>query len=68
MALTATQIDAYERDGYLIVRDALTAAELAELRDTCDFFARQALELTEDSDVIELDDAPHLADGPPLIR
>ncbi|MCY3661777.1 MAG: phytanoyl-CoA dioxygenase family protein [bacterium] len=68
MALTQTQIDSYERDGYLIVREALTAGELAELVDTCDFFARQALELTGDSDVIELDDARHLADGPPLIR
>ena len=68
MALTQTQIEAYERDGYLVVQDALTASEVAELQDAADRFAQQALNLTEDSDVIELDDAPHLAGGPPLIR
>ena len=68
MTLTPAQIESYEREGYLIVRDVFSPAEMAELRDTADFFARQALELTGDSDVIELDDAPHLAGGPPLIR
>ncbi len=68
MALTQTQIDSYERDGYLVVRDALTPSEMAGLIDAADYFARQALELTEDSDIIELDDAPQNAGGPSLIR
>ena len=68
MALTADQIESYERDGYVVVKDVLTGAEMAELRAAADFFAEQALHLKTDSDVIELDDAPHLADGPPLIR
>ena len=68
MALTADQIESYERDGYVVVKDVLTAAEMAELRAAADFFAEQALHLKADSDVIELDDAAHLADGPPLIR
>ncbi len=68
MALTADQIESYERDGYVVVKDVLTGAEMAELRAAADFFAEQALHLKADSDVIELDDAAHLADGPPLIR
>ena len=68
MTLTSSQIDSYERDGYLVVRDAFTPSEMTELVDAADSFARQALELTEDSDVIELDDAPHLEGGPSLIR
>lgn len=68
MTLTSAQIDSYDRDGYLVVHDVFSPAEMAELRDTADFFAQQALSLTGDTDVIELDDAPHLADGPPLIR
>ena len=68
MVLTADQIESYERDGYVVVRDVLTEAEMAGVRAAADYFAEQALHLTEDSDAIELDDAPHLADGPPLIR
>ena len=68
MALTADQIESYERDGYVVVKDVLTGAEMAELRAAADFFAEQALHLKADSDVIELDDAAHLTDGPPLIR
>ena len=54
MALTADQIESYERDGYVVVKDALTGAEMAELRAAADFFAEQALHLKADSDVIEL--------------
>ena len=68
MALNADQIESYERDGYVVVKDVLTGAEMAELRAAADFFAEQALALTADSPIIELDDAPHLAGGPPLIR
>ncbi|MDE0654378.1 MAG: phytanoyl-CoA dioxygenase family protein [bacterium] len=68
MTLTPAQIESYERDGYLIVRDVLTPSDMAEIRGAADHFARQALDLTEDSDVIELDDSAQLADGPPLIR
>ena len=68
MTLTPIQIDSYQRTGYLVVKGALTAAELTELRETADFFAEQARSLTADSNAIELDDSPHLAGEPPLIR
>ena len=68
MTLTPIQIDSYRRTGYLVVKGALTAAELTELRETADFFAEQARSLTADSNAIELDDSPHLAGEPPLIR
>ena len=68
MVLTADQIESYERDGYVVVKDVLTGTEMAELRGAADFFAEQALTLTADSPIIELDDSPHLADGPPLVR
>ncbi len=68
MTLTPAQIDSYERNGYLVVSDVLTGDEMAELRETADFFAEQARRLTADSHVIELDDSPHLAGEPPLIR
>ncbi len=42
MALSREQIEAYDRDGFLVVEDVLSADEIAELRRVTDDFTAPA--------------------------
>jgi hypothetical protein len=44
--LSKAQREAYERDGFIVVPDVFSSAEIAELRAVTDEFARRAARVT----------------------
>ncbi|MXW96341.1 MAG: phytanoyl-CoA dioxygenase family protein, partial [Acidimicrobiaceae bacterium] len=66
--LTPGQVEAYRSDGYVVVRNALPHRSVVRLRDAADAFAEQALRLSGDTDVIELEDAAAFNGAPARVR
>ena len=64
MVLTTKQIEAYEHDGYLIVRDVFEAERVRQLISAADEFALTAQTLTANTNMIELDPAVVAAGAP----
>ena len=73
--LTEAQRAAYERDGFIVVPDVFSAAEIAELRQVTDRFVAASAQIGANDDVYDLEDthcaveprvrrlkAPHLID------
>jgi phytanoyl-CoA hydroxylase len=53
--LSQDQIDAYRRDGFIVVPDVLSAEEVAELRRVTDEFVEKARAVREHDDVYDLE-------------
>lgn len=47
--LNSDHLNNYRNDGYAIVRDVFTSADLAQMHSACDDFERQALDFTADT-------------------
>jgi ectoine hydroxylase-related dioxygenase (phytanoyl-CoA dioxygenase family) len=73
--LSDTQRAAYDRDGFIVVSDVFTPAEIAELRRVTDVFVAGAARVTANDDIYDLEEshspaaprvrrlkAPHLID------
>jgi phytanoyl-CoA hydroxylase len=67
MSLTKAQIDAYDRDGFIIVPDVLSADEIAELRRVTDDFVEGSRAVSAHTDVYDLEPG-HTADDPRVRR
>src|SRR5437763_4702414 len=65
--LSAAQRDAYERDGFIVVADVLSPAEIGELRRVSDEFVRNAAAVTANDEVYDLEDS-HSAREPRVRR
>ena len=68
MVLSSEQIEAYRRDGWVVLRHVLCGDEVAELRRAAEFFEAEAQLLDESSSVIELDDVASRTTGTKRIR
>jgi len=68
VTLSPQQIEAYHRDGSVVVRGVLSPVEVAELRAAAEDFEAQAQLLDASSAVIELDDVATEPGGPRHIR
>lgn len=67
--LTQDQIDEYKRDGYLAVREVFTPAEVQELKDVTDEFVDRSRDVSEHTDVFDIDlRAGHSSETPKLRR
>jgi ectoine hydroxylase-related dioxygenase (phytanoyl-CoA dioxygenase family) len=55
--LTDAQRAAYDRDGFFVVPDVFSAAEIDELRRVTDDFVRQAAQITANDPVYDLEDS-----------
>jgi phytanoyl-CoA hydroxylase len=67
MGLTAEQIAAYRREGYLVVHDVLDAGELASLRAATDALLAGAHGVTDHTPLYDLEDT-HRPDAPRVRR
>jgi phytanoyl-CoA hydroxylase len=65
--LSAAQRDAYERDGFIVVPDVFSPAEIDELRRVTDEFVRNAAAVTANDEVYDLEDT-HSRDEPRVRR
>lgn len=65
--LTRDQKDSYDREGYLMVENVLSEADLAELRAITYDFIERSRTVQESDDVFDLDDG-HSAETPRLTR
>src|SRR5436309_14917674 len=65
--LSAAQRDAYERDGFIVVPDVFSSAEIDELRRVTDEFVRNAAAVTANDEVYDLEDT-HSRDEPRVRR
>ncbi len=65
--LTTKQIEQYQRDGYTVVRHALTVELLGELRQVTDEIAASAKGLTDHTSVLDLEPT-HTPDNPRVRR
>src|SRR5262249_14677432 len=54
--LTDAQRETYERDGFTVVPDVFSSAEIAELRAVTDEFVRNAASVAANDDVYDLED------------
>jgi hypothetical protein len=61
--LTDAQRAAYERDGFIVVPDVFSAAEIAELGAATDAFERDAALVAANDDIYDLEDT-HSATAP----
>ena len=66
--LSEADVNAYKSDGFIVVRGAIDAVRMAELRCAADWFAIEALDVADSSGVIELDDVATQAAGVSLVR
>lgn len=57
----------YQRDGFIVVPDVVSAQEIAELRQVTDEFVEQSRQATEHTEVFDLEDG-HSASEPRLRR
>lgn len=67
MQLTADQVEAYRRDGFIIVENVLSADEVKALRDVTDEFVQKAKGVTEHTDVYDLEPS-HTPEDPRVRR
>jgi ectoine hydroxylase-related dioxygenase (phytanoyl-CoA dioxygenase family) len=65
--LSAAELTAYRRDGFIVVPDVLSAAEIATLRHATDGFVRESAAVLAHNDVYDLEDA-HSAREPRVRR
>lgn len=65
--LTQAQIDAYRRDGYLLIENAITQEQLAAARRVMDDFVEESRLLTRSDSVLDLED-DHTHDHPRVRR
>ena len=65
--LSKEQVEAYHRDGYITVENVYSAAELDELRRVTDSFVEKSREVTEHTDVFDLEPS-HQPDAPKVRR
>jgi phytanoyl-CoA hydroxylase len=54
--LTDAQRVAYDRDGFIVVHDVFSAAEIAELRQVTDEFVAASAKVTANDDIYDLED------------
>jgi len=65
--LTQEQIDFYHGNGYIVVENVISAQDIAELRKITDDFVHKSREVTEHTDVFDLEPG-HTAEAPQLRR
>ena len=65
--LTQEQIDFYQTNGYIVVENVISAQELADLRKITDDFVDKSREVTEHTDVFDLEPG-HTPEAPQLRR
>ena len=65
--LSAAQVEAYERNGYLAIENVLTVAELGELRRLTDEFVEKSRRVTANDAIFDLEPG-HSAASPSLRR
>ncbi|MCY3841414.1 MAG: phytanoyl-CoA dioxygenase family protein, partial [Gammaproteobacteria bacterium] len=65
--LSAAQVEAYDRNGYLALENVLTEAELEELRRLTDEFVEQSRKVTGNNAIFDLEPG-HSAASPSLRR
>src|SRR5262245_30197385 len=65
--LTPAQIEAYHTNGYLVLENILSAAEVAELQRVTDEFVETSREVTQHTDVYDLEPG-HTPETPRLRR
>ena len=67
--LTQEQVDQYNRDGYIAVREVYTPSEVRELQEVTDEFVKKSAEATDHTDVFDIDlKAGHSSKTPKLRR
>jgi phytanoyl-CoA hydroxylase len=67
--LTQDQIDTYNRDGYLVVREVYTPAEVRELQEVTDQFVEKSSAVSDHTNVFDVDiKAGHSPKTPKLRR
>jgi phytanoyl-CoA hydroxylase len=67
--LTQDQIDTYNREGYLAVREVYTPAEVRELQEVTDEFVQKSAEVSQHTEIFDIDiKAGHSANSPKLRR
>jgi phytanoyl-CoA hydroxylase len=64
--LSETQIAAYRRDGFVVVPDVLSPAEVAELRAVTDEFVRSSAKIAANDEIYDLEDSHSAAE--PRVR
>jgi ectoine hydroxylase-related dioxygenase (phytanoyl-CoA dioxygenase family) len=67
MSLTAEQVESYNDRGYIILRDVLSADEVAELQSVTDAFLERSRAMSQSDSGIELEDH-HTAENPAIRR
>lgn len=67
MSLTQAQIDAYDRDGFIVLADVLSGDEIAELRRVTDDFVEGSRSIAAHTDVYDLEPG-HSATDPRVRR
>ena len=65
--LTQEQIDFYNTNGYIVVEDVISAEDIADLRKITDEFVDKSCEVTEHTDVFDLEPG-HTSEAPQLRR
>ena len=65
--LTQEQIDFYHTNGYIVVEDVISAKEIAELRKITDEFVDKSRDVTEHTNVFDLEPG-HTPEAPQLRR
>ena len=66
MKLTREQVEAYDRDGFIVVADVLSPAEVAELRRVTDDFVDKSRAVSAHTDVYDLE--PGHTSAEPRVR
>jgi ectoine hydroxylase-related dioxygenase (phytanoyl-CoA dioxygenase family) len=66
MKLTKKQVEAYNRDGFIVVPDVLSKAEVAELRRVTDDIVEGARKVTQHNDIYDLE--PSHSPANPRVR
>ncbi|HEY4470204.1 MAG TPA: phytanoyl-CoA dioxygenase family protein [Stellaceae bacterium] len=54
--LTEAQREAYDRDGFIVVPDVFSPAEISELRAVTDEFVRSAASVAANDEIYDLED------------
>ena len=65
--LTEEQVDFYHTNGYIVVENVISAEDIAELRKITEEFVDKSREITEHTDVFDLEPG-HTPEAPQLRR
>ena len=65
--LNRDQIEAYRRDGFIVVENILSGAEIADLRAATDALVEQSRHVTDHDDVYDFEPS-HSSDDPRVRR